>query len=68
MSYAVGRLIMVMTWYPEEWEALMIQFCSILGVRNITEQPVGSRFFRHPDMVEPCMQTCPAEVKCCKCC
>ena len=36
--------------WHEEWEALCIRLCVILGVRNIIEQPVGSRFFRHPDV------------------
>ena len=34
----------------EEWESLMCRLCSILNIRNIVEQPVNSRFFRHPDM------------------
>ena len=34
----------------QEWEALCIRLCVILGVRNLIEQPVGSRFFRHPDV------------------
>ena len=39
--------------YSKEWEALMVRFCSILGIRTIIEQPVNSRFFRHPDMADP---------------
>ena len=59
---AMGSLLLhcgLCSWYfflylvpclAQEWEALMIRFCSILLIRNVVEQPVNSRFFRHPDM------------------
>ena len=28
----------------------MVRFCDICSIRNVVEQPVNSRFFRHPDM------------------
>ena len=34
--------------FVKEWEALMLEFCDIIGVRSTVEQPVNSRFFRHP--------------------
>ena len=30
----------------------MVEFSIVLGLRQVIEQPVGSRFFRHPDMAE----------------
>ena len=36
----------------QEWEACMVEFSIVLGLRQVIEQPVGSRFFRHPDMAE----------------
>ena len=38
----------------------MVRFCNILGIRTIIEQPVNSRFFRHPDMVDPRLHSCVA--------
>ena len=42
----------------EAFEALCLRLCSILGIRSIVEQPVGSRFFRHPDMQAECSNPC----------
>ena len=38
----------------EEFEALCLRLCRILGIRSLVEQPVGSRFFRHPDVQAHC--------------
>ena len=38
----------------EEFEALCLRLCCILGIRSVVEQPVGSRFFRHPDVQAHC--------------
>ena len=41
----------------KEWEALMVEFCDIIGVRSVIEQPVNSRFFRHPHVAVPRMSS-----------
>ena len=34
-----------------------MQLCDIMNIRTITEQPVNSRFFRHPAVQVACMKT-----------
>ena len=36
----------------------MCRFCEILNIRNVVEQPVNSRFFRHPDMAVVRLNLC----------
>ena len=35
----------------------MVEFCDIIGVRSVIEQPVNSRFFRHPHVAVPRMSS-----------